>query len=122
MNRRVDVGVRVKLIKDGEKAREKIVPFKDGRAQLLRRRINQIDEDGHRICKNRKPHQPLERRNVEKQGIEQHADKVDEPEHIRNDKIFAERNIIIQWHMDYMKMGCHRFFHISEPWQIDAKI
>lgn len=47
---------------------------------------------------------------------------VAEPHQIRNDEIFAERNIVVESDMDHVKMCGHRPLKMAEPGQVHRKI
>ena len=93
---RIDVCVRVKLIEVCQKPRENIVAFERRRAQVLAGGVDEVDEDRHRVCKDDEPHQPLEGGNVAEQGVEQHPDQVDKPQHVRDHKVFAKGDQVIE--------------------------
>ena len=44
------------------------------------------------------------------------------PHKIRNNKIFTERNLVVDWHRYKMKICCHCFFQPHKPWHVENDV
>ena len=44
------------------------------------------------------------------------------PHKIRNNKIFTERNLVVDWHRYKMKIRCHCFFQPHKPWHVENDV
>ena len=75
--------------------------------QQLLRRVDEIDDGRGRIGDDDEPHHPPEGGHILKKGIRQRADQIDEPEKIRDQRPFAERDRIVQSAVHHMigRMG-----------------
>ena len=95
-----DIGVGIKLIKAGEKPREDIVSLKSQRAKLLTVWEKYVDHHRQRIGHNDEFHQFFEGFHIKKQGVEMNPNQEYKPKDVRNQKIFAKGDHIIQRAMD----------------------
>ena len=96
MYRRADVRVSVKIIKPCDEPRQDVVPRELRRAQILAGRENEIYQHRDRICNDDEIHHPLKCRYIEEKGVHDCPDKVYEPEQIRYQEPFAERDHIVK--------------------------
>lgn len=58
---------------------------------------------------------------TEEKVSDRHCDK-GEPEHVRDDKIFDKRNLVIERGVDHMKFRRHVLLQVKEPRQIDQPV
>ena len=57
-----------------------------------------------------------------KEEVKDNSRDVRKPQKVRDDKHFAERNHIIQCHVNHGVLLCHGFFQMTEPRQIDDTV
>ena len=95
MDRRADVGMGIKLVEAGEKARKYIISLKPDGAQVLAGREDKVYKYRRRIRKYDKLHIFFECTDVIQQGIKKHPDQRNKPEKIRDYKELIEGNQII---------------------------
>lgn len=100
MDRRANIGIRIKQVIVGEDAGENIVPIKGGRPKLLTGREHQIDQERNRVGNDDKQHQIAKGLNVIKECVDVHPDQVEEPEQIGDEKVFAKGDQVIQCAVD----------------------
>ena len=122
MDARKEVRRRVGRPEPLAERRKGIVAGKILRAQVVSVGIERRNDEKYRHSREQKRAQLIKVRPVVPCGIDNAPGHVGEPEQVWDDKIFTERNIVIQRHMDHMKVGCDRLLQIVEPDQIDEEM
>src|SRR5699024_9143595 len=122
MKAREYIRTRICTIKSPHHIHKNIIPLKDNRPQILSIRENSTYDKKYGHPRKHKFSQPVKSRHICKEKIQKRRDDKYKPHQIRNNKIFDERNMLIQPDLDHMVMRSHMFLKKHKPWHVDKDI
>lgn len=124
VNAREDVRAGVGTIEPGDDPREDVLRRVEDRTEIRAVRENRADDQADRHAAEQEGTEAVKIIPVLKHEVQNRDGNISKPQHVRDDEILAERDLIVERCMHHMEadLMIDRLFKVAEPGNIDQRI